>query len=171
MHRRPGVRALTALVGAAAVSGLAAAPATAGPPAGQVPPGWITSRIQHMTLEEKVGQLFITYAYGDRADATDPSAGRIMREAGGQQVVMGDFNADWTAPELADLHAYGLLDAWTALGLPDGATYPATAPTDRIDHITMTGGVYPTAAWIPDTLASDHRPLVADLVMTRGIND
>jgi len=35
--------------------------------------GWIVSTIAHMTLEEKVGQLFVTYAYGDRADTTTPA--------------------------------------------------------------------------------------------------
>jgi beta-N-acetylhexosaminidase len=29
--------------------------------------------VQAMTLEEKVGQLFVTFAYGDRADTTDPA--------------------------------------------------------------------------------------------------
>lgn len=34
--------------------------------------GWIESLIAHMTLEEKVGQLFVTYAYGETADTTTP---------------------------------------------------------------------------------------------------
>ncbi len=33
--------------------------------------GWITSAMRHMSLEEKVGQLFVTYAYGE--SATNPS--------------------------------------------------------------------------------------------------
>ncbi|MGH3391152.1 MAG: glycoside hydrolase family 3 protein [Actinomadura sp.] len=33
----------------------------------------IVKMIKGMTLEEKVGQLFVTYAYGDRADTTDPA--------------------------------------------------------------------------------------------------
>ena len=48
--------------------------ATAVPPPTVPPPaehGWITSTLQHMTLEEKVGQLFVTYAYGDTASTVD----------------------------------------------------------------------------------------------------
>lgn len=33
--------------------------------------GWVTSTLRHMSLEQKVGQLFATYVYG--SDATDPS--------------------------------------------------------------------------------------------------
>ncbi|MGH8822965.1 MAG: glycoside hydrolase family 3 protein [Jiangellaceae bacterium] len=37
-----------------------------------VPHGWIVNRIRRMTLEEKVGQLFVTYAYGPTVDTNDP---------------------------------------------------------------------------------------------------
>ncbi|NEE03243.1 glycoside hydrolase family 3 protein [Phytoactinopolyspora halotolerans] len=40
--------------------------------ADRIPHGWITNRINRMTLEEKVGQLFVTYAYGATADTVDP---------------------------------------------------------------------------------------------------
>ena len=35
--------------------------------------GWITRKLRHMTLAEKVGQLFVTYAYGETADTTNPA--------------------------------------------------------------------------------------------------
>ena len=92
---------------------------------------------------------------------------RIMRAAGGQQVLVGDFNATWDAPELAGLHDI-LIDAWTATGQPGGETYPAEAPDVRIDHITFTPGVTVRDATVPVTLASDHRPVVADLVLAHG---
>lgn len=93
---------------------------------------------------------------------------RIMRAAGGQQILVGDLNAEWDAPELAALPDSGLVDAWDATGQPDGATYPAPAPTARIDHITVTPGVRVLDATVPVTLASDHRPVVADLLVRRG---
>ena len=34
--------------------------------------GWVTSTLRHMSLAQKVGQLFATYVYG--SDATDPGA-------------------------------------------------------------------------------------------------
>jgi endonuclease/exonuclease/phosphatase family metal-dependent hydrolase len=92
---------------------------------------------------------------------------RIMRAAGGRQVLVGDFNATWDAPELAGLHDV-LTDAWTATGQPGGETYPAEAPDVRIDHITFTPGVAVRDAAVPVTLASDHRPVVANLVLARG---
>ncbi|MFC0506341.1 glycoside hydrolase family 3 protein [Micromonospora costi] len=42
------------------------------PPAPAGEHGWVTSTLRHMSLEQKVGQLFATYVYG--ADATAPSA-------------------------------------------------------------------------------------------------
>jgi beta-N-acetylhexosaminidase len=35
--------------------------------------GWIVKRIQGMTLEEKVGQLFVANVYGESADTTNPA--------------------------------------------------------------------------------------------------
>ncbi|HET6626539.1 MAG TPA: glycoside hydrolase family 3 N-terminal domain-containing protein [Nocardioidaceae bacterium] len=35
--------------------------------------GWITSTIQQMTIEEKVGQLFSTHVYGNTVDSQDPA--------------------------------------------------------------------------------------------------
>jgi beta-N-acetylhexosaminidase len=37
----------------------------------RVPHGWIMNQIRRMSLEEKVGQLFITYAYGQTVDTVD----------------------------------------------------------------------------------------------------
>jgi endonuclease/exonuclease/phosphatase family metal-dependent hydrolase len=103
-----------------------------------------------------------------RMQAADTAA--IMAAAGGQQVLVGDFNATWDAPELAALRDYGLVDAWSATGQPGGETYPANAPRVRIDHVTVTPGIRVGDVAVPVTLASDHRPVVADLVVTRGDN-
>ncbi|MFV2114849.1 glycoside hydrolase family 3 protein [Micromonospora sp. LOL_025] len=47
-----------------------ASAAPARPPGGEH--GWVTSTLRHMSLTQKVGQLFATYVYG--GDATEPSA-------------------------------------------------------------------------------------------------
>ena len=50
-----------------------------GAPPGDRGTGWVNSTVDNMTLEEKVGQLFMTYAYGDTADtqrAADVAANR-----------------------------------------------------------------------------------------------
>jgi beta-N-acetylhexosaminidase len=69
-YRTPRLRS-TILVGVLAAGALAAttAPASATPSRDRV-----GGLLKSMSLEEKVGQLFVTYAYGTTADTTDPSA-------------------------------------------------------------------------------------------------
>ncbi|MGB9375964.1 MAG: glycoside hydrolase family 3 protein [Mycobacteriales bacterium] len=55
---------------------VSAAGATGSPSAGgksAAASSWAHARTQQMTLEEKVGQLFVAPVYGDRADTTDPA--------------------------------------------------------------------------------------------------
>lgn len=86
---------------------------------------------------------------------------RIMARDRGPQVLLGDFNAEPDAPELAPL--------WTELtAAPAGATYPAQAPEKRIDYVTVSDDVTVRTASVPDTQASDHRPVAADLLLHRG---
>lgn len=93
----------------------------------------------------------------------------ILAEDGDQtqQVLIGDFNAPPDAPELAPLWD-GLTDAWDVAGSGPGLTYPARDPAKRIDYVTVSHGISVRDARVPRTLASDHRPVVADLVVTRG---
>ncbi|WP_030861677.1 endonuclease/exonuclease/phosphatase family protein [Streptomyces sp. NRRL S-37] len=82
----------------------------------------------------------------------------------GPKVLVGDFNAEASAPELAPL--------WERLrdAAPDaGGTYPAIDPVKRIDLVTVSPGIRVTGARTVATEASDHRPVVADLeVRGRG---
>ncbi|MFE5392998.1 endonuclease/exonuclease/phosphatase family protein [Streptomyces sp. NPDC056568] len=84
-------------------------------------------------------------------------------------VLVGDFNALPDAPESAPLRkAY--TDAWdqSLHGRGDGATYPAEAPTERIDVIYTTRGVAPlfTRVLKDDPAASDHLPLISKVLVT-----
>ncbi|GAA1944885.1 endonuclease/exonuclease/phosphatase family protein [Amycolatopsis minnesotensis] len=74
-----------------------------------------------------------------------------------KQVLLGDFNAPPAAPELAPL-----LRRVRDAGPPD-ATYPAVAPTAKIDFVTTSGGFRVRDAEVPVTRASDHRPVLAAL--------
>jgi endonuclease/exonuclease/phosphatase family metal-dependent hydrolase len=78
--------------------------------------------------------------------------------------VVGDFNARPTAPELAPLFER-FRDAWTVAGEGDGYTFPAAAPTARIDYVLVSPELGITAVRIPEVMASDHRPLVAELTL------
>jgi endonuclease/exonuclease/phosphatase family metal-dependent hydrolase len=83
---------------------------------------------------------------------------------GARQVLLGDFNAEPAAPEIAPLWTH-VTDAWTST--EPGHTYPADAPAKRIDYVTTSAGVRARDAAVVDTLASDHRPVVADLAVGR----
>lgn len=77
-------------VGTALLTGLALLPVAGvdaagrpGPPPGDRGTGWVNSTLDNMTLEEKVGQLFMTYAYGDTADTQVAADVRRNRSAHG----------------------------------------------------------------------------------------
>jgi endonuclease/exonuclease/phosphatase family metal-dependent hydrolase len=81
-----------------------------------------------------------------------------------RQVLVGDFNAEPTATELAPLWER-LTDAVPRDG---GLTYPAKDPVKRIDYVAVSDGIRVRDAAVAETLASDHRPVVADLLVRRG---
>jgi endonuclease/exonuclease/phosphatase family metal-dependent hydrolase len=90
---------------------------------------------------------------------------RFLQNVKGPLIVVGDFN---DAPEG---NAYKLMqtkfkDAWTTTNTTDeGLSYPADTPTKRIDYVftRQSDRIRATKAWVVDTLASDHRPVVVDL--------
>ena len=83
---------------------------------------------------------------------------RVLARTRGTKILLGDLNAERDAPELAPL--------WTVLRpVPTGPTYPAEAPTKGIDHIAVSPGVRVVSATVVDSAASDHRPVVADLLV------
>lgn len=83
------------------------------------------------------------------------------------QVLLGDFNAPPEAPELAPLWG-PLVDSWAAAGSGAGRTFPTAGPTKRIDYITHSPSIETRAVEVVETPASDHLPVVADLVVRRG---
>jgi endonuclease/exonuclease/phosphatase family metal-dependent hydrolase len=56
-----------------------------------------------------------------------------------------------------------LVDGWAAVGRGPGHTFPARRPLARIDHVLVSAQLRPVAADVPDTRASDHRPVVVEL--------
>lgn len=80
-------------------------------------------------------------------------------------IVVGDFN-DVPAGQSYQLMSGGFNDAWnTNRSSEPGFSYPADKPVKRIDYIFMRRGdrMRTKRAWIVNTLASDHVPVVADL--------
>ncbi|MGW2035492.1 endonuclease/exonuclease/phosphatase family protein [Streptomyces sp. NPDC001811] len=113
----------------------------------------------------------LVHVYATHLDyRADPSVRRaqvddmlgVLAADRGPKVLLGDFNAEPGAPELARLWG-PLADA--APG--GGKTYPAADPVRRIDVVTVSPDVTVTGTHESGTTASDHRPVVADLLLHR----
>lgn len=126
-----------ATVGAAATAGTP-------PAADDRGTGWVRSTLARMTLEEKVGQLFMTYAYGETADTTAPA------DVAANQAAYGVDNAD----QLIDRYKLGgvIYFAWSnnvnnpqqIAGLSNGVQDSSLSQRRRIPSLVSTdqeGGV------------------------------
>ena len=88
---------------------------------------------------------------------------KFLEETKGPLIVVADLN------DTPDGSAYKLIDtifddAWIASRTKgDGFSYPADKPVKRIDHIFYRDRVRAKRAWVVETLASDHVPVVAEL--------
>jgi endonuclease/exonuclease/phosphatase family metal-dependent hydrolase len=80
-------------------------------------------------------------------------------------LVLGDLNANPDAPELRPLFER-LRDTWQNAADP-GLTYPADKPVKRIDYVLASGHFRVRSASVPVTEASDHRPVLVDLLLRR----
>jgi endonuclease/exonuclease/phosphatase family metal-dependent hydrolase len=75
----------------------------------------------------------------------------------------GDFNSEFDDPEIPFVLAQGFADPFQLLGIsPPPLTDPAISPTKRIDFVFLRDLV-PVRAWVPDSLASDHRMVVVEV--------
>lgn len=80
-------------------------------------------------------------------------------------ILAGDLNATPDADELQPL-LKRLADVWPSAG-DRGFTYPATAPTKRIDYILVSRHFQVLDAGVRPASAADHRPVTASLVLGR----
>lgn len=90
---------------------------------------------------------------------------RYIGASTGPTIVTGDLNATPDALEIQPL-LRALRDSWPAAnGL--GLTYPAELPVKRIDYVLTSPHFAVRAASVGMTRASDHRPVVVDLLLRR----
>ncbi len=84
----------------------------------------------------------------------------------GRTVILGDLNAVPDTPEIQALYAAGFVDALLATGQVDAFTFwdPIPTPGRRIDYIFLTPDMNVGNAWVPQTRASDHLPVVAEII-------
>src|SRR5690625_801940 len=90
----------------------------------------------------------------------------IMDSANGPMILAGDLNARPNAPELSPLFNR-LEDMWAQKEPDPGYTFPSDQPDRRIDYILHSGHFRVTDAFTVQTEASDHLPVVADLVLVQ----
>ena len=84
-------------------------------------------------------------------------------DASAPTLLFGDLNAPPDAPAIQPLFER-LSDTWPASAGP-GFTYPADEPLKRIDYVLASKHFRVRSAFVPVTLASDHRPVVVDLTL------
>ena len=87
----------------------------------------------------------------------------VLSERPAALVLMGDLNAPPDASELQPLLAR-VRDAWSA-GHGPGFTFPADSPDRRIDYILHSAHIQMRNVRVTDARASDHRPVVADVLL------
>ena len=92
----------------------------------------------------------------------------FIGESSSPTIVFGDLNATPDAPEVAPLLRL-LHDGWSGQTDP-GLTYPANIPAKRIDYVLVSSHFGIRNISVIATQASDHRPVVADLLLGRQRN-
>lgn len=88
-----------------------------------------------------------------------------LKDVKGPLIVVGDFN-DVPLGEAYQMTRGEFGDAWLeSRASTEGLSYPADKPAKRIDYILLrsTDHLRTKRAWIVNTLASDHVPVIADL--------
>ncbi|MDF2714060.1 MAG: hypothetical protein K0R28_985 [Paenibacillus sp.] len=94
----------------------------------------------------------------------------VMSENEYEKIVLGDFNAKTSNPELAPLFST-FYDTWAHSRSEPGFTFPARKPNRKIDHILVSRGIRTKSADIVETLASDHRPIVAEVTVPAKVRN
>jgi endonuclease/exonuclease/phosphatase family metal-dependent hydrolase len=82
-------------------------------------------------------------------------------------VLCGDFNATPNSRVYQRLRKT-FEDTWAHAGQGEGFTAPAGVPVNRIDYLWFLKGPHlkPVKVWVPESSASDHRPVVAEFVLS-----
>lgn len=85
---------------------------------------------------------------------------------GAPTVIAGDFNTPPRGRVYAKIAAR-FEDAWRQAGWGSGYSFRSDLPVMRIDYVWTSRHFQPRSAFVAHSQASDHRPLVVDLVLSR----
>lgn len=126
-------------------------------------PGFIEALVDVNGFRVRVFSTHLDYRADPRVRARQVSDMlAIMDNADGPTILTGDLNAPPQAGELAPLLTR-LRDAWQ--GSDTGFTYPAADPVRRIDYVLLSDHFAVRGVRVIPSAVSDHRPVVADLVL------
>ncbi len=175
--RRTSAGVALAAAALVASSLTASPPAHAGPRAAQAQDDWVETTLASMTLEQKVGQLFMTNVYGSSADTQAPA------DVAANQALYGVDNAE----QLIDRYQPGgiIYFAWTnsvqdpaqITGLSNGIQDAALSQPGAIPSligIDQEGGIVarigPPMTQLPGNMALGAGRSVADAQTAAAIN-
>ncbi len=151
--------------------------------------GWITSKIKHMTLEEKIGQLFIIHMYGQTPEDPNYEAKNLQMNRGAKNFkeaiekyhLGGVIYFNWTdnigmpldAEQVQDL-SNGLQEIATDQRMP----IPLFVSTDQeggiVQRVTSPGTVFPGNMALGATRSTDKAAnaagIMGDELYSLGIN-
>jgi hypothetical protein len=118
-------------------------------------------RARHITI----ATTHLTYIGRAQRRAQADAVRAALDERPGATVLTGDFNARVEAPELAALGP-GFEDAFAAVGVPVGDARRESCGVQPIDHVRVRGLRVESCRVATEAGdASDHWPVVADLVL------
>lgn len=128
------------------------------------------------SLQEQTGIVAVPLSMGERTvhafgvwlglsdEDTQRQIGEALEFIGARSPALfgGDFNAAPGSPVAEAIEAAGFIDPFAALAIdPAPPTAPAIDPQERIDFVWLRG-LQPLRAWVPGSLASDHRMVVVE---------
>jgi endonuclease/exonuclease/phosphatase family metal-dependent hydrolase len=133
-------------------------------------PGFLEAVVQVDGTRMRVFNTHLDYRADSRVRVLQVAGMlKLMTQADGPVVLMGDLNAPPTAAELQPLFSR-LRDVWREPeGVGAGFTYPAAKPVRRIDYILTSPHLRALEVQVPPVQASDHRPVIARVEITSGV--
>ncbi|HVF39940.1 MAG TPA: endonuclease/exonuclease/phosphatase family protein [Gemmatimonadaceae bacterium] len=102
--------------------------------------------------------------YRRQEAATLVRTGAAMRSEGGTALIGGDLNSEPESGVMGMFASAGWRDLWKSCGVTDGNSYPADKPIKRIDYLLTAGEAKCTRAEVLVTEASDHRPVLFEIM-------
>ena len=126
--------------------------------------GFIRVRVSVGGREIDFVTTHLDYQYEDGRQFEIEQLLKALEDTNEPLIIVGDFNA------VPVEGSYKLMrerfeDAWEINGEEGGLSYPAIKPAKRIDYIFYPKGfgLRVKRAWVVNTLASDHLPVIADM--------